>query len=697
MDAWQRIVAQFDRYLASRKADLSSGDVRAGGGATPAAVGSIVVEPARGKKKPKADGFEGALGVVKRIAPLRKLRAKKAEFAGLPIVIDRPKGYVQEGKDAQGKAWRRVYRYDYGFIPKTEGGDGEGVDVFLGPSPAASTSWWAVQIKADGTFDEFKICLGFQSEALAKGCYALHIPPRFCAEWVPVPVPFIKSLLGLEPRAVIKALRKAAMRNRTKKIDGVSFETLNAAISEALSTAYPPAADASGACSPCGPWPTEVYDDAVVYTREGQLFKESFSFSAGVATLGGNPIRVQRTYVPIDQGTAPPAGEVTMSTTKNAGVKKAGPTAGGADIVSLAAERLALVAGELGKGDGMITPEANAEINAVIALLETAGQLYSGGAPSEDDLEEGAGGDGAGDPSLEMADLADAEKRGGVVKMTDAQFIAYTTGQLAKARAESDPVKKATRLGRLEVTVAHAMRAAKAEGAAEGGGIPVQIMPEEDPEGTSTAGAPLIPPAPAAGTAPPAVVAGVGSPVAGAAATEKSANDKIASVSASIAKLRGGKVTKNEGEGAAAAGAPVEDEIFPQAYQDALPDTAFLYVEASATKGADGATIPAVRHFAVKDKDGNVSRAMVAHALKSIPAWGATQALKTDLLKQAQNLASFAADLAKSATEAGDRGDDGWAEDMAAPTSKARAKETATFGFDGLAGKVKAATDAAGT
>lgn len=631
------------------------------------------------------------LEVTKRIGPLRKLRAKKAEYAGLPIVIDRPKGFVQEGKDPAGVPWRRVYRYDYGFIPKTEGGDGEGVDVFLGPSPAAPMSWWAVQVDASGAFDEFKIMLGFQSEALAKGCYALHIPARFAAEWVPVPVPFIKSLLGLEPRAVIKALRKAAMRNRTTKltkIDGVSFETLNAALSDALRTAYPSPDD--GNCSPCAPWPTEVYDDAVVYTRDGQLFKESFAFSAGVATLGGNPIRVQRTYVPIDQGTAPAPGEVTMSTTKNAGVKKAGPTAGGADIVALAAERLQVVAGELGKGDGLITPEAKAEIDAVIALLETAGQLYSGAAaPAED------AGDGAGDLEMEMADLADAEKRGGLVKMSDAQFVAYTTGQLAKARAEADPVKKATRLARLEVTVAHAMRAAKADASEGGGGIPVQIMPEEEP--TSAEGAPLIPPAPAAGAPAPVLAAGVGSPAA-ATATEKSASEKIASVAASIAKLRGTPVAK-AGEGAEPAPAAVgtvvqEDEIFPQAYQDALPDTAFLYVESSAAKNADGTITPGVRHFAVKDKDGNVSRAMVAHALKSIPAWGATQALKTDLMKQAQNLASFAAGLAKSAGEAGDRGDDGWAEDMAAPTAKARAKSTATFGFDGLAGKVKAATGA---
>lgn len=138
------------------------------------------------------------------IDPVRKARARKSSFQGIPISIDRPKGFVQEGKDAQGKAWRRVYLYDYGFIPKTEGGDGEGTDVFLGPSPNAPVAYWAIQIKADGSFDEFKVCLGFSSPELAATCYRLHIPARFCVGWVPVPVPMMQSLLGVDPTPMIQ-------------------------------------------------------------------------------------------------------------------------------------------------------------------------------------------------------------------------------------------------------------------------------------------------------------------------------------------------------------------------------------------------------------------------------------------------------------------------------------------------------------
>lgn len=84
---------------------------------------------------------------------------KTVEFQGIKIHLDRPKGLIMTGKDSKGEDWSREYKYDYGFIPKTLGGDGDGLDVFIGPDKDASETYWAVQNKDDGTFDEYKCIL----------------------------------------------------------------------------------------------------------------------------------------------------------------------------------------------------------------------------------------------------------------------------------------------------------------------------------------------------------------------------------------------------------------------------------------------------------------------------------------------------------------------------------------------------------
>lgn len=120
-------------------------------------------------------------------------------FQGLTVTIDRPKGFVQKGKDADGQTWERTYKFDYGFLPKTEGGDGEDLDVFLGPEPYNPMAYWVVQKKNDGSFDEYKVFLGFKSAADAKKAYADHIPMKHFVRMFDAPVAMIRSLLGKQP------------------------------------------------------------------------------------------------------------------------------------------------------------------------------------------------------------------------------------------------------------------------------------------------------------------------------------------------------------------------------------------------------------------------------------------------------------------------------------------------------------------
>lgn len=124
---------------------------------------------------------------------------KAKVFAGLKVRIDRPKGFVQHGKDAQGQPWRRVYKVDYGYLPGTEGGDGEGLDVFLGPDEKAETSYLIRQNKDDGSFDEFKLMLGFKDKASALQCYDSHIPSKLRGKVSEVPAMIFRMMSGQSP------------------------------------------------------------------------------------------------------------------------------------------------------------------------------------------------------------------------------------------------------------------------------------------------------------------------------------------------------------------------------------------------------------------------------------------------------------------------------------------------------------------
>lgn len=133
---------------------------------------------------------------------------ERIDFRGITIEVDRPRGFIQEGVDAAGVAWSRVYHVPYGFIPGTLGGDGEGLDVFIGGDSRAETAFWITQVRADGTFDEFKCMLGFADQESAKAAYTLHIPKRFYGGCVAVPVEHMKAMLGIEPvlTQMVKAL-----------------------------------------------------------------------------------------------------------------------------------------------------------------------------------------------------------------------------------------------------------------------------------------------------------------------------------------------------------------------------------------------------------------------------------------------------------------------------------------------------------
>jgi len=93
-------------------------------------------------------------------------------FQGLPISIETKKGAERSGVDAEGKRWRCVLPYDYGYIKRTEGADGEHVDVCIGPHKDSQRVFVVNQNDHEtGEFDEHKIMLGYNTRDQAEAAY----------------------------------------------------------------------------------------------------------------------------------------------------------------------------------------------------------------------------------------------------------------------------------------------------------------------------------------------------------------------------------------------------------------------------------------------------------------------------------------------------------------------------------------------
>lgn len=222
------------------------------------------------------------------------------EVQGLPILIDRPKGYVQTGKDADGNEWSREYQLDYGFLPRTKGGDGEELDVFLGPDLESKRVFWVTQNKADGTFDEYKLFIGFNSPSAARTAYTDHIPPQYYAGMSEVAIEQLKALAGVDPIELAKRLTV----NAVEKINGVSLDEVRRAVSGALAESYP----SEGGTGPCPVYVEDLYTDTAIYNHDGKTLSIGYTYANGVASFTGSPTPVTRTYVPAEGGAgAPPA------------------------------------------------------------------------------------------------------------------------------------------------------------------------------------------------------------------------------------------------------------------------------------------------------------------------------------------------------------------------------------------------------
>ena len=96
------------------------------------------------------------------------------QVGAFDVTIENPKGSERSGTDANGKKWSVKMNNTYGYIRGTEGVDGDHIDVFL----AEDMDKWdgkyvfvVDQYNPDGSFDEHKVMLGFNSMEEARSAY----------------------------------------------------------------------------------------------------------------------------------------------------------------------------------------------------------------------------------------------------------------------------------------------------------------------------------------------------------------------------------------------------------------------------------------------------------------------------------------------------------------------------------------------
>ena len=90
---------------------------------------------------------------------------------GLDITIENPEGSERTGKE-DGDTWTSKMHIDYGYIKKSEGADGEHIDVYIGPNPESDTAYAVHQIEPEtGKYDEDKVMIGFDSQKAAEAAY----------------------------------------------------------------------------------------------------------------------------------------------------------------------------------------------------------------------------------------------------------------------------------------------------------------------------------------------------------------------------------------------------------------------------------------------------------------------------------------------------------------------------------------------
>jgi hypothetical protein len=118
---------------------------------------------------------------------------RRLKWQGLDVSIENPAGSIRKWFDhSENRHGQTHMLYDYGYIRRTKGVDGDAVDVYMGPHPdEANTVYVVRQMRAPrfDVYDEDKCMVGFLSRDDAEMAYRMHYDnPNFCGQIDAYPV-----------------------------------------------------------------------------------------------------------------------------------------------------------------------------------------------------------------------------------------------------------------------------------------------------------------------------------------------------------------------------------------------------------------------------------------------------------------------------------------------------------------------------
>lgn len=190
----------------------------------------------------------------------------KAQWNGLTLVIENPKGSTRSGKSKDGTEWSIEMKDHYGYFGgKDSGADGDEVDFFLSEAHPDSEIVFVInQVKKDGKFDEHKCVLGCISETEARETYLRN----YSKGWTglgsikAMTLPDFKKWLDTNPE-------KAAAEK--KETEAEFWKRNQASVEETKDSRLGHIRDGYIPCGGCGFHYHEMPQDEVCYKCGGKL------------------------------------------------------------------------------------------------------------------------------------------------------------------------------------------------------------------------------------------------------------------------------------------------------------------------------------------------------------------------------------------------------------------------------------------
>ena len=141
---------------------------------------------------------------------------------GFDITIENPKGSTRSGVDESGKKWSITMQNDYGYFKRSEGKDGDQIDVFIGNNPETGKIFVVDQINPEtGVFYESKVMLGFNSEEEARSAYLSNYEEGWqgLGSITGTDVKYFKEWLydGKKQRKAFSEYKDIAVKNKPRK------------------------------------------------------------------------------------------------------------------------------------------------------------------------------------------------------------------------------------------------------------------------------------------------------------------------------------------------------------------------------------------------------------------------------------------------------------------------------------------------